>query len=249
MGEPVVSEAAELAELVEHVERAARAVGRDASAVEVLARRPGRIVTRVRGHGGDGSSDVVVKVAAEPGAFAAEAAANAVLRGAGVPVNHLLRHEVGPPGVLVARWVEGTPVTAGSPSAVLGEVGRVLAAVHALPARPPYSGNPTLVARIDGWVRCALGWWAGCPGTTAELVREAERWRAGVRPLVEGRTGATMLLDGRPEHLLVGRDGGRARRRPRVGPRGGRPGAPGRAHAVLRPPARARRGVAPAGGR
>ncbi|SBT51617.1 hypothetical protein [Micromonospora auratinigra] len=182
----------------ELLRRAATEVGVAPGALEVLAQRAGRLVTR--------AGDVVVKVCAEAGGFAAEARAVRLLGAAGLPVARVRVVRDGPPGVIVLDWTPGRAVRADDDPGVRRQVVDLLTRVHRLPARPPYGGtNPDLVTWIDGWSRHALHRWARSAG--GDDVRAAGSWYRRVRPLVAGRAGSLVLLDGAAEHFVVGPDG------------------------------------------
>ncbi|MEH3075087.1 MAG: phosphotransferase [Quadrisphaera sp.] len=184
---------------------AARAAGVPAGAVDVLTHREGRLVGRAHLPGGRCAA---VKVAAEASAFASEVRAVDTLAAAGLPVSRVHRHEEGPPSVVVLEWAPGRSLHAGDPRAVRAEVLTLLGRVHALPAAAPYGGTTAdLVSWIDGWTRHALGWWTAQEGVAADAVARAEAWWLCVRPMVDGRAGSTVLLDGRPEHFVVDDDG------------------------------------------
>ncbi len=147
--------------------------------------------------------DVVVKVSVEAGEFGSEAAAVEKLAGAGLPVSRVRLVEDGPPSVIVLDWTPGRAVRADDPPAVRRQVADLLARVHAMPAGPPYAGVvPDLVSWIDGWCRTALEQWSRRGGDAAT----AEAWYREVRPLIAGRRGSQILLDGVPDHFLVGPD-------------------------------------------
>ena len=181
---------------------AAGAVG--SGSLEVVTRRRGRLVARSTVHG---QQDVVIKVSVSAGDFAAEAAAVRTLAAAGLPVPRIQAMAEGPPAVLVAQWTPGRGVTQDDDVPVRRQIADLLRRVHALPAGPPYAGGEDhLVSWIDGWCRYAFAWWAGQPGITAGTVRDADSWYAEVRSLIDGRRGSQILLDGAPDHFIVGPD-------------------------------------------
>ncbi|WP_406106354.1 phosphotransferase family protein [Micromonospora globbae] len=179
-------------------------VGVASEAVEVLTRRQGRLVARATLPSG---AEVVVKVSATADGFAAEAAAVRVLGAAGLPVSRVRLVRAGPPSVIVLDWTPGRPVCADDALRVRCQVVDLLARIHCLPARAPYGGvNAELVTWIDGWCRHALRWWSQQDGTTDKFVRIAHSWYQRVRPLIADRTGSLIMLDGAPDHFVVGPD-------------------------------------------
>lgn len=181
------------------------AVGAPAGSVELLTRREGRLVARTTAaHPGPA---LVVKVSARASDFADEARAVSVLREAGLPVARVRGLVDGPPAVIAFDWTPGRAVSADDGVAVRRQVVDLLRRVHELPAQAPYGGtNPDLVTWVDGWTEHALAWWAAQEGVTGVDADRASSWYRAVRPLVEGRAGSLVLLDGRPEHFLVGDD-------------------------------------------
>lgn len=126
-------------------------------AVRVLARRPGRIVSRVRTPDGPA-------VRKEGGTFDAEVAAIARLAAAGLPVPRVLAHE---PGRLLLSWTDGDGLSAASSPAAQRDAGRILRRVHDLTAEP----DQPVVRWIAGWLDAIAGWWpdpAGYRPTTGE---------------------------------------------------------------------------------
>jgi len=192
--QPSLCQADVVTSAVELLHSAALQLDVSADDVTVLTSRAGRVVGRVVLPDG---RDVVVKISAESGDFTAEASAVEDLRKAGLPVSRERFLSSGPPSVIALDWTVGRPVTAGDDEDVRRQVVDLLKRVHTLPARAPYGGvNPDLVAWIDGWCDHALGWWGGGAGS----------WYRRVRPLIEGRAGSAILLDGVPDHFIVGPD-------------------------------------------
>ncbi|WP_432575028.1 hypothetical protein [Kineococcus sp. SYSU DK005] len=189
-----------------------------------LPAKPGALSEAVAGAIAEVVDEVVVKVSAYEADFAAEASAVHALAAAGLPVSrvHLLHH--GPPSVIALGWTPGRAVRAGDDEAVRAQVVDLLTRVHRLPAQGAYGGvNTNLVSWIDGWCTHALNWWAtqhqvtaGQTGTTrastartrAAQIRAAQasaarRWYQRVRPLIAGRSGSLVLLDGVPQHFIL----------------------------------------------
>ena len=196
----------------DHVDRptsaaAAAALGSAVDVVGVLVERPGRLVGRVRTTDGE----FVVKVDDGRDAFAAEQRAMTRLRAAGLPVGEVVAVHTGPPAVLVARWIPGRGVTAADPPDVLADVGRLLRRVHDLPAGSSYSGRPSISAWIGDWLTIVLGWWGRSDGVgraTGTQVAAARAWFAEVGPaLAAAGAGTAILLDGRPQHVIVDDEG------------------------------------------
>nr|WP_030501051.1 phosphotransferase [Micromonospora purpureochromogenes] len=183
---------------------AAVQAGVASEAVEVLTHRQGRLVGRATLPSG---SDVVVKVSAEADGFAAEAAAVQTLAAAGLPVSQVRVVRDGPPSVIVLDWTPGRPVCADDAVRVRCQVVDLLTRIHSLPAQAPYGGiNADLVTWIDGWRGYALRWWSQQDTTTNDAVRIAQTWYQRVRPLIADRTGSLIMLDGAPDHFVVGPD-------------------------------------------
>ena len=111
----------------------------------LLQAGPGRSTVQVRD---DDGSLFVLKTATDPGALAGDVDANLTLSAAGLPVPEIIDHRVGPPSVLLLRWIEGDPISSASSVRTQREVGRLLRAVHTLPGAPPFSGQPTIAAWI-----------------------------------------------------------------------------------------------------
>jgi hypothetical protein len=150
--------------------------------------------------------EVVLKVSAKVGDFAAEAAAVRTLSAAGLPVSNVRVLSDGPPSVIALDWTPGRAVDAGDGAQVRRQVVDLLGRVHALRADPPDDRLADPVKRIDGWCGYALKWWFRQDGSRAENVGRAEAWYQRVRPLIAGRSGSLVLLDGVPDHFLVGPD-------------------------------------------
>jgi aminoglycoside phosphotransferase (APT) family kinase protein len=186
------------------LEAMAAAAGVSREAVQVLAHRQGRLVGRATLPSG---TDAVVKVSAKAGDFAAEAAAVATLGAAGLPVSRVRLLRDGPPSLIALDWTPGRPVCARDTVPVRSQVIDILTCIHGIPARAPYGGvNPDLVGWIDGWLRYALRWWSHRDATVADGVRSARAWYGRVRPLIAGRSGSLIMLDGVPDHFVVGPD-------------------------------------------
>lgn len=173
-------------------------------AVEILTLREGRLVGRATLPSG---TDAVVKVSAKAADFAAEAAAVRVLGAAGLPVSRVRLLHDGPPSLIALDWTPGQAVRADDTVPVRSQVVDILTRIHGLPARAPYGGvNATLVGWIDGWCNYAFRSWSESGGVAADAVRMAQTWYRRVRPLIEGRTGSLIMLDGAPDHFVVGPD-------------------------------------------
>jgi hypothetical protein len=175
-----------------------------ASAVKVLTRREGRLVGRATLPAG---VVVVVKASAKAGEFGAEAAAVRTLSAAGLPVSNVRVLSDGPPSVIALDWTPGRAVGADDVAQVRRQVVDLLRRVHTLPAHAPDERLAAeLVKRIDGWCGYAMKWWSRQDRIGAESAGRAEAWYQRVRPLVAGRSGSLVLLDGVPDHFLVGPD-------------------------------------------
>ncbi|WP_189332873.1 phosphotransferase [Actinoplanes ianthinogenes] len=171
-------------------------------AVEMLTHRHGRLVCRATLPSG---AEVVVKVTTSAGQFAAEVAAVAVLKAAGLPVSRVRAVRDGPPSVIVLDWTPGRAIGADDNVPLRHEVLEILGKVHRLPAAPPYGGvNPDLVTWIDGWCHHALHWWARRGEIDPTGVGVARRWYRRVRPLIAGRAGSMIMMDAPPDHFIVG---------------------------------------------
>ena len=168
----------------------------------LLQAGPGRATVQVRD---DDGSLFVLKTAAAPGALAGDVDANRTLRAAGLPVPEIIDHRVGPPSVLLLRWIEGDPISSASPVRTQREVGRLLRAVHTLPGAPPFSGQPTIGAWIAAWTAEVAAWWPSVGAGDAQ-VRRLLDWLDELEPVLAAREGRLTLFDGRAEHFLV-RDG------------------------------------------
>jgi len=167
--------------------------------IDLLAGREDRIVCRVQ----VGGELFVAKVSGTADAFGEEAAANARLHALGLPVSVIDTVEPGPPAIFVAGWAHGVRVTARTNPAALRDIGAILRRIHRLPATPPYSGNPTLLAWIEGWFRAVLHWWLEMGARASDVEALSWAWLAAVTPHLANREGAMTLFDGRPEHFLV----------------------------------------------
>ena len=162
----------------------------------------GRATVQVRDEAG---SVFVLKTATAPGALAGDVDANRTLRAVGVPVPEIIAYRVGPPSVLLLRWIEGDPISSASPVRTQREVGRMLRAVHTLPGAPPFSGQPTVGAWIAAWTVEVAAWWPSVGAGDAQ-VRRLLDWLDELGPVLAARQGRLTLFDGRAEHVLV-RDG------------------------------------------
>jgi aminoglycoside phosphotransferase (APT) family kinase protein len=113
----------------------------------------------------------------------------------------------GPPSIIVLDWTPGRAVRGNDSVRVRRAVVDALSRIHSLPAAAPYGGvNADLVTWIDGWCDHALPWWRQRDGTTGNDARTARNWYRRVRPLIAGRTGSMIMLDGVPDHFIVGPD-------------------------------------------
>jgi aminoglycoside phosphotransferase (APT) family kinase protein len=169
----------------------------------LLQAGPGRATVQVQDQDG---SLFVLKTATAPGALAGDVDANQTLRAVGVPVPEILDHRVGPPSVLLLRWIEGDPVGSTSPVRTQREVGHLLRAVHTLPGAPPFSGQPTVGAWIAAWTAEVAAWWPSVGAGEAQVRRLLDQLD-DLGPVLAAREGRLTLFDGRAEHFLV-RDGG-----------------------------------------
>jgi aminoglycoside phosphotransferase (APT) family kinase protein len=147
----------------------------------------------------------VLKTADAPGALTGDVEANRLLAAEGLPVPEIVASVDGAPSLLVLRWIDGDPMTAGSAVGAQREAGRILRTVHALPGGPPFSGRPTIAAWIAAWTEEVAAWWPSVGGTDAQ-VRGFRGWLDDLTPVLERRGGSLTLFDGRAEHFLV-RDG------------------------------------------
>ncbi|HVK34592.1 MAG TPA: phosphotransferase [Microlunatus sp.] len=168
----------------------------------LLQAGPGRSTVQVRD---DDGSLFVLKTATDPGALAGDVDANLTLSAAGLPVPEIIDHRVGPPSVLLLRWIEGDPISSASSVRTQREVGRLLRAVHTLPGAPPFSGQPTIAAWICAWTAEVAAWWPSVGAGDAEVQRLLG-WLDQLEPVLAAREGRLTLFDGRAEHFLV-RDG------------------------------------------
>ena len=159
----------------------------------------GRATVQVQDEDG---SLFVLKTATAPGALAGDVDANRTLRTVGVPVPEIIDHRVGPPSVLLLRWIEGDPVSSTSPVRTQREVGRLLRAVHTLPGAPPFSGQPTIGAWIAAWTAEVAAWWPSAGAGDAQ-VRHLLDQLDDLGPVLAAREGRLTLFDGRAEHFLV----------------------------------------------
>jgi hypothetical protein len=166
----------------------------------VLAHRPGRVIcTAVTAHG-----QVVGKASTTPHEFDREAAAMHRLAGVGLPVSQVIDLAGGPPAILVAGWAEGEPFSATSAPAALASVGQIMARVHRLPAEGPYSGiHATIAGWVTTWVRDAARWWSARDDSPASVIGRTDQWIDAILPILDSRSGTTILFDGRPEHFLL----------------------------------------------
>lgn len=174
----------------------------DLRPTRILQAGPGRATVQVRD---DEGSLFVLKTAIEPGALAGDVDANLTLSGAGLPVPEIIDHRVGPPAVLLLRWIVGDPISSASPVRTQREVGRLLRAVHTLPGAPPFSGQPTIAAWISDWTAEVAAWWPSV-GASGAQVRRLLDWLDQLEPDLAAREGRLTLFDGRADHFLV-RDG------------------------------------------
>lgn len=170
----------------------------------VLARRAGRVTTRIR----TSRDDVVVKESLNASEFVREVTARETLARAGLPVAVPITHRVGPPSVLRLPWVDGEALNEQHPDSVLESIGALLARVHAIEGAVDFAGNETWSEWMDGWLSHALDWW------TSERPDDALR---GVNlpgrlehlsSSMEDACSAAILFDGRPDHFLVTNSGG-----------------------------------------
>lgn len=168
----------------------------------LLQAGPGRATVQVRD---DEGSLFVLKTATEPGALAGDVDANQTLSAVDVPVPEIVEHRVGPPAVLLLRWIVGDPISSASPVRTQREVGRLLRAVHTLPGAPPFSGQPTIAAWISAWTADVAAWWPSVGAGGAQVRRLLDRLDE-LEPVLAARGGRLTLFDGRAEHFLV-RDG------------------------------------------
>jgi aminoglycoside phosphotransferase (APT) family kinase protein len=171
--------------------------------LEVLAWREDRVVCRAR----IGDRDVVVKASGTEDAFAEEARAMRRMKAIGLPVSDVVSVVGGSPAMLISTWAEGYPISATSDPDTLRQVGAILRRVHEQPAGPPFSGNESIEAWIEGWFGAVTRWWFATDRRSRALAPRCHQWLAEVKPVLATRTGAMALFDGRPEHFLVDTDG------------------------------------------
>ncbi len=157
----------------------------------ILVDRPGHLVAKVR----TTSIDVVVKAPLREH----EVNANERLASAGLPVPRILAAKSGEDGYLMMEWIDGEGLSSTSPNSAQLEAGRLLRQVHELGGGPPNQGNATFTDWMRGWLNHALQWWE--PGPRRE--RETWAWFDRLAPLIDTRGQDLMLMDGRPDHLLV----------------------------------------------
>jgi aminoglycoside phosphotransferase (APT) family kinase protein len=181
----------------------------DTGAITTLQQRTGRLIARAQ----TASGPVAVKVAADADAFVAEAAAIRRLAAHGLPVATILHHTPGPPAYLVLSWIEGDALSSATSSpGAQHAVGALLRHVHTIGHTPgqesgrddPISaGNATWDAWMAGWLNANLTWWADVDPPGEEHVRRVWAWFHDLAPLLATRGHDLILLDGRPEHILV----------------------------------------------
>lgn len=168
----------------------------------LLQAGPGRATVQVRDESG---SLLVLKTDEASGALAGDVDGNRRLAALGLPVPEIVDYRNGPPSVLILRWIEGAPVSSASPVRTQQEVGRILAAVHTLPAGPPFSGHPTIKAWVTSWTEEVAAWWPSA-GADHDQVRRLRRWLHELQPVLAEREGRLALFDGRADHFLVRED-------------------------------------------
>jgi len=181
------------------IETIANRTGADRTAITPVAWRDGRVICRVARPNGD----LVAKASVDAGAFDEEVAAIRTLAELGLPVSEVVTVEAGPPALFIATWTEGKAIDAGSDPAVLREVGGILSRIHAVPAGPPYSANPSVAWWIQGWYNTVSEWWASTWEADGSMLAASRAWMEAVRPVLERQPGCLMLFDGRPDHFLV----------------------------------------------
>ncbi len=178
-------------------------LGITATDLEVLAWRDGRIVCRARTPIGD----IVVKASEIRDEFEEEAIAMARLQAIGLPVSDVISIERGPPALLIASWANGNPITSTTDPDTLRKVGLILSRIHEQPAGPPFSGNESIAAWIEGWFGTVMRWWLAIDARSVELEAQCHQWLEAVKPVLAGRGGTMALFDGRPDHFLVDEGG------------------------------------------
>lgn len=170
----------------------------------VLARRRGRVTTRIRTPDGD----VVVKESRNASEFVREVTARETLSTAGLPVAQPITHRVGPPSVLRLPWVDGEAVGEQHPDSVLERIGALLARVHEVEGAVDFGGNETWSGWMGGWLSHALNWWAGARPEDARRGVDLLGRLAHLSSSMEDSCSAAILFDGRPDHFLVTDGGG-----------------------------------------
>lgn len=165
----------------------------------VLQARPDRVVACAQ----DEHDNVfALKTDKAPGAFIGDVEANRTLSTAGLPVPEIVAHQIGPPSLLVLRWIDGDPLSSAQPVQAQREAGRLLRLLHALPPGTSFSGRPTVSAWIADWTEELAGWWPSVGGSPSQ-VAYFRNWHDELGPILAHRPGCLTLFDGRAEHFLV----------------------------------------------
>lgn len=167
--------------------------------IEILQEGSDRLVAQTED---DQGLRYTLKVAEGVDAFADDVAANGTLAAVGVPVPEVVAYQDGPPAVVVLGWVEGEPLSSSSSARAQREVGRLLRLIHALPAGPSFSGQPTIGGWIEAWTAEIAAWWSSVGGTGSQ-VRRLRDWFADLAPVLDSREGSLTLSDGRADHFLI----------------------------------------------
>ena len=167
--------------------------------VVLLVERSDQVVARVETTVGP----VVVKASLKGETIATEIQTNRRFAALGFPVATLLAHGQDPAPYLITTWIAGEALSAGSPPDTLREVGVLLRKIHRLGGGPPYAGNATWEAWMEGWLHHALPWWQRQGKASEADVASAWRGFEKRRVLLARRGFDFILFDGRPEHFLV----------------------------------------------
>ena len=146
---------------------------------------------------------IVVKVDPDFNSILSEATNNQRLHDLGLPVADMIGHGDSPIPYIILSWIDGTAISQTSPPAVLEEVGAVLRRIHNLRGNPPYAGNETWDAWMEGWLYHALPWWEKSGFATAGDIEQAWTQFRIIQPLLTSRGHSIIFFDGRPAHFIV----------------------------------------------
>ena len=124
----------------------------------------------------------------------------AALHGRGIPVPRPLTLREGRPAALVMDWLDGVPLSAGSPTAAKS-LGRVLRALHGdSVGRTPAGGAADL---FSAWLSKELPWWRREGLLTGDQIRAAFRILERARDSLSVRPQHFGHRDLQPDHVLV----------------------------------------------